>query len=384
MRPLAFLPLAALLASLPAAAMPVDLIPDPRPASAVVDQTGTLTDEDRAVIDLYASRGRSRGQLVVVVIDSVDGAVPRTFATQLFNRWKLDTRERNRGVLFLAALRDRKAEIVVGDGFGGVTGTTDRIMRESVIASFKRGDQRQALVEGARALVDDLILVREDLPAETPVAPAPAADPSPASAIPAVVPPSASPESTGGSSPPAVLRARDWAGGSPLTFWGGLGGILLGAWAGVRRYLRMRPRVCPGCQQKMLRLDEAADDAHLSAGEKIEEQLGSVDYDLWMCPGCHHTLKLRYGSFFTSYSKCPSCSYQTVKITTTTVTAATQYSTGTARVVEDCQQCSYNRTYTRTIPRKPKPSSSSSRSGSSSSRRSSGGSSSGRGSSGSW
>lgn len=126
----------------------------------------------------------------------------------------------------------------------------------------------------------------------------------------------------------------------------------------------------------MARLEETADDTHLTSGEKVEERVGSVDYDIWACQ-CGQTLKLRYGAFFTGYAKCKGCQAKTLQVTTTTLVSATTSSEGRARVDERCAHCSYTHSYERSIPRVQQRSSSSS---SSSSR----GSSSGRGSSGSW
>jgi uncharacterized protein len=145
----------------------------------------------------------------------------------------------------------------------------------------------------------------------------------------------------------------------------------------TRRYLRRRPRTCPACATAMVRLDETADDAHLSGGEKTEERLGSVDYDVWACPACRHTLKLRYGALFTRYASCPKCNARALRSESHTVTPATTSRTGIARVDEKCAHCRYSHSYTRTIPRVEE------RTSSSSSSRS-GGSSSGSGSSGSW
>ena len=40
----------------------------------------------------------------------------------------------------------------------------------------------------------------------------------------------------------------------------------------------------------MVHLDEQADDAHLDTGQRFEEQLESVDYDVWVCPTCQYAL----------------------------------------------------------------------------------------------
>ena len=346
------------LAAATAGAITQDKLADPRPRSAVLDTTRTLEEADKAAIDGLADRARNGGELMVVVIDSVGGAVPRTYTTHLFNRWGLDKQQRNRGVMLLAALKDRKAEIVVGDGYpDSVVSVTDRIMRDVVVAQFKAGRPRDAIVEGARAIVDRVIVPRS---AQT--VPAPDADLDP-------VPVPDEPEQG------LVARVAGGVRDNPIVPAGvGLGGLAAGGTL-LRRYLRNRPRRCKACGTLMARLDEAADDAHLSSAEKVEERVGSVDYDIWSC-GCGQTMKLRYGNWFSGYGKCGQCQAKTLKVTTTTLVSATTSSEGRARVNETCANCSFSRTYERSIPRIQRSSSSSS----SGSR----GSSSGRGSSGSW
>lgn len=161
------------------------------------------------------------------------------------------------------------------------------------------------------------------------------------------------------------------------------GGFLLGLLMWVRRWFRNRPRSCAQCNVPMQRLDEQADDAHLTDKQLTEERLKSVDYDVWHCGRCDGVLVLDYSRWFSGYSSCTSCSTKAMSSTSTTLRHATEYSTGEVRVDQHCKHCNYRNSYTRTTPRITRSSSSSS---SSSSRSSSfgGGSSSGRGSSGSW
>jgi len=161
--------------------------------------------------------------------------------------------------------------------------------------------------------------------------------------------------------------------------WGG-GGALLGGLMLLRRWNRKRVRVCEKCNHPRQLLSEDADDEHLGQGERKEESLGSVDYDVWWCGRCEDPLVLRYGAIFTRYGKCPKCSAKTKSSTSTTLPHATEYSGGLIRVDEQCEHCSYTNSYTRTTARISRSSSSSSSGGSSFG----GGSSSGGGSSGSW
>lgn len=144
----------------------------------------------------------------------------------------------------------------------------------------------------------------------------------------------------------------------------------------TRRRLRSAPRTCSKCSKEMSRLDEAKDDVYLQKGQVMEENLGSVDYDVWFCRNCENTSVESYDAIFTSYEKCGKCSYKTAHVTgSRTVTSPTYTSTGTGSRDHQCKNCGHAWTTSYTIPMLV-------RSSSSSSGGSSGGSSSGGGSSG--
>jgi uncharacterized protein len=155
----------------------------------------------------------------------------------------------------------------------------------------------------------------------------------------------------------------------PITWWPwilgftGVGGVC--AVFGGRYYLRYRPRHCPNCAEEMILLKEDKDDTFLEDPEIVEENLGSVDYDVWACLKCEEVLKLRYGKLFTRYSKCPKCWYITVHRIERVLVNATYTHGGKVRVVERCQSCNYHRSYSYHTPMKVRSTSSSSGSGSS-------------------
>ena len=159
--------------------------------------------------------------------------------------------------------------------------------------------------------------------------------------------------------------------------------LLTGLFLG-RRWNRKRVRTCEGCRNARQLLGDDAEDEHLETAQKSEENIKSVDYDVWWCGRCDDVLVLRYGAIFTRFSKCPGCSAKTRSSSTTTLSSATEYSGGRARIDERCANCSYTNSYTRTTARLSSSRSSSSSSSSSSRSSFGGGSSSGRGSSGSW
>ena len=128
--------------------------------------------------------------------------------------------------------------------------------------------------------------------------------------------------------------------------------------------IRRRERTCPHCRVYMPMLPESEDDAHLNEGQQTEEALGSVDYQVHLCPSCDHSRTFRRERWFTGYSRCPSCAMRTRKTTRRTLIAATQYSGGRVEITETCGHCSYDHSYQRSTPALPPPSSSSSSSSS--------------------
>lgn len=520
------LSLAAAVLAASVTAAPWDIAAPPR-GTWGLDQTGTVPRETLTALDEVAASvdAAGVGQLGVLVVPTTGGVAPRTFATNLFNAWGVGHAGRDDGILLFVATKDRKAEIILGDGCGVTSAQTDVVMRDDVVANLKRGELSAALLHAAKSLAR--LLRTANAPAGTAsvddnvgLGPSSYATPAaqPEDPLMAYVRgekpfPERSPRSwvvdlTGkldarqraaldvaasdvyadgkgrifylvvdttsawpplerlaeqlrdrvhplASTPPAVVAVNlargdvrlllpyarvtdDWerqqvreaeASASQLVrtdvvaaltavarfattaltrgippkplgqalddgfrrfrgvVYGTFGAFFLGGFVALRRWLRRRPRDCKACGRARQRLGEAEDDAHLSAGQKTEEAIGSVDYDVWWCGFCRDALVLDYSSWFSGHSRCPQCSNRTRTSSTTTLQHATEYSGGLQRIDERCAHCSYTNSYTRTTARLSSSSSSSSSSWSSSSSSGSsfgGGSSSGGGSSGSW
>ena len=149
---LASMTMLALVAGVAAAQVPA-VVAGPRPPARVVDETGTLSAEDRAAIERLAEsiRATTRADLQVVVIPTTAGAPPRTFATDLFNRWRLGNAERNDGLLLFVALADRRSEIILGDGIDtpATRAAAQGIMEGTMIPHFRAGRPGRAIIEGA-------------------------------------------------------------------------------------------------------------------------------------------------------------------------------------------------------------------------------------------
>ena len=326
-------------------------------------------------IEIDNLEARNGTQLAVVTVDSTEALSPKAFATQLFNHWGVGQKGVDNGVLILVAIKERRVEIEVGDGANKylTDSMCSRILKEEVIPEFKKGDPSRGVVEAVRSVIRQLQDVNYSEPGVSTSNPQNLAE---------------------GDTHAETANHRPsegYNGGgdsqNPWPWMGSFGAILFSLVLGARKYFRNKARVCPGCRRDMRRLSEHEEDAHLKSGQRMEEELGSVDYDVWVCRACDRQKIERYASWFNSFSNCSKCSYKTLESTRTTVHEATTYSEGKGRLDEYCRNCSYSHSSTYTIARLPEPSSTSSSSssfGSSSSSGFGGGSSSGGGSGASW
>lgn len=347
----------------------------PRPTGWVVDLARVLSAEDVAELNRLGDtvHAREGAEMAIVTVPTTAGAGHRDFATRLFNHWGIGDRQRNNGVLIFVAVNDRAAEIILGRGIDSDADVakSDGVMQGEMIPRFRRGENAQAVLAGAFSCAQVFfgVTLERRMP--------PDAATTPVEGMPAV-----SERWQPTSRVSAAARGRVGAvGGVPLpAAVGGAGLFGVAAWLGARAWWRRRPRRCGRCSMTMSRLDEQSDDTHLAASERLEERLGSVDYDVWLCPGCGGVDKVRYGRWFSRYSRCAQCGSVTTSQARKTLIAATTSSTGLVEIHEHCENCSHQRTYTRSTPRLSSSSSSSGRSSSGFG----GGRSSGRGSSGRW
>ena len=393
-----------------------------RPRAHVVDETGTLSAADRTKLERLTQsiRETTKADMMVVIIPTTAGEPQRRFATALFNHWRLGNGARNDGILLFVALADRKSEIILGDGLDspGQRSASQRIMDQVMVPHFRAGRPGRAIFDGATACVTDIVGVSAEQPdvVDTPsrpattagvvVEPAPAPVSAPVSALVAEQPDRGEsvtfPTDVGRGAepiqpvqpwtPPPRFQREPETTSDPvgmMVLLGGGAAAGAGGIAAIRSLSRYRRRKCSKCGTGMTLLNEGADDASLSPTERLEEQLGSVDYDIWTCPTCPYVEKSRYGAFFTSYATCPRCQAVTKSQTISRLRQPTTSSTGLERVNERCLHCGWEQTSERVIPAIPvqsdsSDSSSSSSSSSFSSSSDSGGHSSGGGASGSW
>ncbi|TGL85603.1 TPM domain-containing protein [Leptospira congkakensis] len=157
--------------------------------------------------------------------------------------------------------------------------------------------------------------------------------------------------------------------------------------------IRNTPRNCKKCGTAMIKLSEEEDNTHLSKGQISEELVNSIDYDVWVCPGCEANSILKFpnidpeyiykGTSFRKIKTCPDCKFETFVCKSSRILSeATYSSSGKVEVRRNCAHCKHSATEYETIPKKQKSSSGGSSGGGGSGGGSFGGGSSGGGGSG--
>ncbi|MFS4491738.1 TPM domain-containing protein [Maribacter sp. 2308TA10-17] len=91
---------------------------------------------------LYELEQKSSVEVAVVMLPSIGKDVPKSFAVDLFNTWKIGKADTDNGLLILTVMDQRRTEFEVGYGLEGIL--TDvvcyRIGVNEIVPSFKQGD----------------------------------------------------------------------------------------------------------------------------------------------------------------------------------------------------------------------------------------------------
>lgn len=332
---------------------------------------------ESAIQDVDAA---TTAEVAVVTVPSLDGESVEEYAHTLFNRWGIGKVGWNNGILLLVAPGERRARIEVGYGLEPLfpDGLCGELLDEHAVPSFRDGAYGEGIEATVSAILDRLRanpVEARGVESSTPKFLRGRGHLVTGASIATIVasflqlvlgwwgrrrenyPPGAffvGLLATGGTTLAAaglgiLMRSE------PGISWPWLGGGgAAAAWAlfsNIRGFLRFGPHSCRTCGATLQLLSEADDDARLSVEERLEEELGSVDYDLWICPRCLKFEKKGYVTWFSGFTNCPRCSRRTLKETETVLVAATTVSSGRKRIDGHCASCKHQTTRYETIPR---------------------------------
>jgi len=88
--------------------------------------SASLAKLDEACREIDA---KAHAQIVIVTVNSLDGANIYDYSLSLFKQWGIGTKPANRGVLILLAIQDHRYRITIGSGL-------DSILKEGNVAGF--------------------------------------------------------------------------------------------------------------------------------------------------------------------------------------------------------------------------------------------------------
>ncbi len=142
-----------------ASATPWEGSEPPKPTRYVTDLTGVIDPESANALNerLAAFERETSTQIVVYVAKVVPyDTTLEEIANKSFNAWKIGSRGKDNGVLFMVFIDDRKMRIEVGYGLEGIL--TDALSKRIIENVAKPFFKREAYTEGveatARAIMD--------------------------------------------------------------------------------------------------------------------------------------------------------------------------------------------------------------------------------------
>lgn len=124
----------------------------------VTDNAEILSPEvNRSLSErLKAHEQRTRNQIAVLTIPTLDGESIEDYALRVFESWKLGQKGEDNGVLIVVVPNDRRMRIEVGYGLEGTLtdAMAGRIIQNIMAPRFKNGDFDGGIADGAGAVME--------------------------------------------------------------------------------------------------------------------------------------------------------------------------------------------------------------------------------------
>ncbi len=127
----------------------------------MVDDAGLLPAPNREALtqSLADLEAKTKDQLVVVTLKSLQGTALEDYGYQLGRKWGIGQKDKDSGVLLIVAAAERKVRIEVGYGLEGIL--TDAAMKviieSSILPRFKAGDFPGGIRAGAAGIAQLLV-----------------------------------------------------------------------------------------------------------------------------------------------------------------------------------------------------------------------------------
>ena len=122
----------------------------------VVDKAGILSRSEFEKIEnfLLDLDRKSKVQIAVLIIPSLEGESIEDYSMQVAEEWKLGDKEKDSGALLVVAVKDKKLRIEVG--YGLEENLTDsrsgQIIRNFIAPQFRSGNYGEGIYDGIKAM----------------------------------------------------------------------------------------------------------------------------------------------------------------------------------------------------------------------------------------
>lgn len=134
-------------------------VPSPPKNGYILDQTRTLTKEDVQKMNRmgFELQQKTKAQIAVLIIPTLDGEDVTEYANKVFRSWGIGEKDKNNGILFLIALKDKQMRIEVGYGLEGAINDAKagQILDDYAIPYFKQGQIGKGVVNTYAILVGE-------------------------------------------------------------------------------------------------------------------------------------------------------------------------------------------------------------------------------------
>jgi len=143
-------------------------VPVPPMGGRVTDQTATLSDEQKSVLErtLQSFEARKGSQVAVLIVPTTAPETIEQYALRVAEQWKPGRKNVDDGALLVVAKNDRTLRIEVGYGLEGALtdAASKRIISEVIVPRFRQGD----FYGGISAGVDRMLRVIDGEPLPNP------------------------------------------------------------------------------------------------------------------------------------------------------------------------------------------------------------------------
>jgi uncharacterized protein len=130
----------------------------PAPQGFVSDFAGVIDQPTRQQLArlLQELKDKTGAEIVIVTVETTQPLTAFDYAIKIAEAWKPGAKDKDNGVVFLVATKDRKMFVATGYGVEGVLpdGKVGEIRDEYVVPRFKQGDYAHGILAGTQVMAD--------------------------------------------------------------------------------------------------------------------------------------------------------------------------------------------------------------------------------------